>query len=51
MLLAAVYTSQLAEISPLRGFPDEYSAGVCDAILAYRQALAEKRLRDQEEGR
>lgn len=47
--MAAVYTAQLADVSPLRGWPDEYSAGVVDAVLAYRHAMAEKRLRDQEE--
>lgn len=48
MLLAAVYTSQLADVSPLRGWPDEYSAGVVDAVLAYRQALDAKQRRDAE---
>jgi hypothetical protein len=49
MLMAAIYIGQQAEISPLKGWPDEYSAGVVDALMAFRQARYEKQLRDQQE--
>jgi hypothetical protein len=51
MLMSAVYVSQQAEISPLRGWPDEYSAGVVDALMAFRQARADKHQRELDESR
>lgn len=41
MWQAAVYYSHAAEISPLSGWPDSFSAGVVDAVMALRQARSE----------
>lgn len=40
MWLKAVERSHAAEISPLTGWPDTYSAGLYDAMLAFRDAKA-----------
>ncbi len=37
-----VKTSHLAEIAPLAGWPDTYSKGIADAMLALRDARASK---------
>lgn len=40
MLEAAAAIDAIADISPLSGWPDTYSAGVVDCLLALRQERA-----------
>tara|TARA_R110000868_G_scaffold94111_1_gene259947 strand:+ start:393 stop:620 length:228 start_codon:yes stop_codon:yes gene_type:complete len=42
---AAVNATNLAQVSPLSGWPDTYSAGVCNAILALKCAPRPKPLK------
>jgi hypothetical protein len=41
MWLLAAERMHAAEISPLTGWPDTYSAGLFDAMMAFRNAKAE----------
>lgn len=44
MWTLAVERVHLAEVSPLTGWPDSYSAGMVDAVLGFRHARATRKV-------